>query len=75
MKTYIISYRKHFVTGPLASLSAPVRFEVPEDVAILRQAIIRSWTKNNPGSDALTGTLYYVTEVSCSEKVAVEVER
>lgn len=62
---HTISYTKHFISGALKGLSVPCTLHVDKRVCAVVQAHLNGFTEEFPGADALTGSQWWASGVSC----------
>lgn len=63
-----ISYSKQFISGNLAGISVSCGYTVPDHVhAALHMRDLNLLTKQNPGSDCVTGARFWVYNVGSAD--------
>jgi hypothetical protein len=62
-----IAFVKNFLTGPLAGLGVHQSVAYPEAECARIQSLLNEHTPDNPGKDLITGNLYWVSGIGCSE--------
>lgn len=66
MKMFIVTYKKHFVSGNLEGLSVDEYFRTTGDALAIHLAYLNGATKAHPTKD-LIGNRFYVSDVKHKE--------
>lgn len=67
MKTFTITYRMHYVTGPYVGIVVAQSLPATADSLSLHLQALNSRTPANPGK-SFDGNEYYVTDIVVKEK-------
>lgn len=62
-----IKYSKTFLSGPLAGLTVPAWYSVPDAYAEEHAHRLRCFTEAHPGKEVITGNLFAVSDVELED--------
>lgn len=65
MDTVRITYKKTFLSGHLQGLTVDAGFDIPDTIQDRRRTLLAllEMDKENPGKEALTNSLFYVSSI------------